>query len=189
MDGQSADTVAPSLSSHALPLQIEALDPRADNRRRAIEIARDRVVIRRTVAGVAMAVRVASAAYLGVSLRVSGLQDGRFRYEARLLHRDPDLSVLLAEGNDQETIAAEWREWVRVLRLPALVGRSEIGDVEVNLEVTDLARRRPAPRRRGKAVAARRARFLLRRKVGRSSFRPAIEGDRPILFPGSKLDR
>jgi hypothetical protein len=178
-----------SLSNPALPLQIEAGDPRADNRRRAIEIARDRVVIRRTVAGVAMAVRVASTAYRGVSLRVSSLQDGRFRYEARLLHRDPDLSVPLAEGNDQETIAAAWREWVRLLRLPALVGRSETGDAEVNLDVTDLARRRPAPRRRGRAVAARRARFLLRRKVGRSSFTPAIDHDRPILFPGSKLDR
>ena len=189
MDLQHADMVAPSLSNDAMPLQIEACDPRADNHQRVIEVARDRVVIRRTVAGVAMAVRVASTAYLGVSLRVSSLRDGRFLYQARLLHRDPDLSVPLAEGNDQEAIEARWREWVLFLRLPALVGRSETSDVEVNLEVTDLARRRPAPRRRSKAVAARRARFLLRRQVGRSPSMPAIDRVRPIVFPGSKLDR
>lgn len=189
MDAQSANAGSPSLSSDSLPAQIEAGDPRADNRRRVVEVARDKVVIRRMVAGVAMAVRVATASYLGVTLRVIGLQDGRFRYEARLLHRDPDFSVPLGEGNDQDRMEAQWREWVRLLRLPALVGRSETVDVEVNLDVTDLARRRPAPRRRGKAVAARRAGFLLRRKVGRSLFAPAIDNDRRILFPGSKLDR
>jgi hypothetical protein len=189
MVSQCADRVVPASSKHAHTLRIEACDPRADDRRRVIDVGRDAVVIRRSVAGVAMAIRVVSGAYRGVALRVTGLQDGSFRYEAKLLHRDPDLSVLLAEGEDQAAIEAEWREWVRFLRLPALVGRIETGDVEVNLDVTDMARRRPTPRRRGKAVAFRRARFLLRRKVGRSLLATTIHSDPLVLFPGSKIDR
>ena len=141
-----------SLTS-AQSLRIEARDPRADNRQRVIDVARDGVVIRRSVAGVAMAICVASSAYRGVALRVTGLHEGRFRYEARLLHRDPDLSVNSAAGEDQTAIETVWREWVRFMRLPALVGRTETGDVEVNIDVTDIAHRRPSPRRRGKALA------------------------------------
>ncbi len=124
-----------------------------------------------------------------MALRVTALQDGRFRYEARLLHRDPDLSVSLAEGEDHAAIAAQWREWVSFLRLPALVGRTENGDVEVNLDVTDMARRLPSPRRRGKAVSSRRGRFLVRRKVGRSLLVATIHSDHRVLFPGSKVGR
>ncbi len=189
MVSQSADMVVALSTKHVQPLRIEASDPRADNRRRVIDVAGDAVVIHRSVAGVAMAIRVAASAYSGVALRVTGLQDGRFHYEAKLLHRDPDLSVSLAAGEDHAAIEAQWREWVRFLRLPALVGRSETGDVEVNLDVTDMARRRPSPRRRGKAVASRRARFLLRRKVGRSLLAAIIHSDHRVLFPGSKLDR
>ena len=136
-----------------------------------------------------MAIRVVSSAYRGVALRVIGFQEGRFRYEARLLHRDPDLSVPLAEGEDQAAIEAVWREWVGFMHLPALVGRTECGDVEVNLTVTEMTRRRPSPRRRGKALVSRRGRFALRRKVGgRLADTKIVSGPRD-LFPGSKLDR
>jgi hypothetical protein len=189
MVSQSADKVAPPSSNHAQCLRIEACDPRADNRRRVIEVARDAVIIRRSVAGVAMVVRVVSSAYSGVALRVTGLRDGRFRYEVRLLHRDPDLSVSLAEGEDHAAIEAQWREWVRFLCLPALVGRTDSGDVEVNLDATAMARRLPSPRRRGKAVASRRARFLVRRKIGRPLLEAIIHSDHRVLFPGSTIDR
>ncbi len=114
-----------------------------------------------------MAIRIAPSAYRGVTLRVTGLQDGRFRYEVRLLHRDPDLSVSLAVGDDRVHVEGEWRKWVRFLRLPALVGRTETADVEVNVDGVDIARRRPTPRRRGRSMRSRRPRFLMRRKVGR----------------------
>lgn len=189
MVARCAEPVLSNSLTSAQSLRIEARDPRADNRQRVIDVARDGVVIRRSVAGVAMAIRVASSAYRGVALRVTGLHEGRFRYEARLLHRDPDLSVTLAAGEDQTAIETVWREWVRFMRLPALVGRTETGDVEVNLDVTDMARRRPSPRRRGKALASRRGRFLLRRKVGGSMIDAKICPGPRILFPGSKLDR
>ncbi len=95
----------------------------------------------------------------------------------------------LAEGEDQAAIEAVWREWVRFMRLPALVGRTETGDVEVNLDVTEMARRRPSPRRRGNALASRRGRFLSRRKAGGPMSDAKTCSSPSVLFPGSKLDR
>jgi hypothetical protein len=170
-------------------LRIETCDPRSDDRRRVVDVARGSVVIRRVVAGVPMAIRVASAAYRGVALRISGFDDGRFHYEVKLLHRDPDLAVLLAEGGDEAAIAAQWREWVKFLGLPALVGRTELSDVQVNIDGVDLARRLPSPRRRGSAAARRRPRFLMRRKVGRPLCGAVLCPASCVLFDGSKLDR
>lgn len=148
--------------------RIEAFDPRSDNRRRVIDVGREGVTIRRAVAGVSMAIRIASSAYRGVTLRVTGLQDGRFHYEVKLLHRDPDLSVSLAAGDDRVLVEGEWQGWVRFLGLPALVGRTETADLEVNVDGVDIARRRPTPRRRARSMRSRRPRFLMRRKVGRA---------------------
>ena len=170
-------------------LLFEACDPRADNRRRVIDVERDRVTIRRAVAGVHMAIRVSARDYRGVGLRVAGLEEGRFRYEVRLLHRDPDLSVSLAEGVDENAIENEWRAWVDFLRLPALVERIEGAEIEVNLEGSDLRRRMPSPRRRGLPTMSRRPRFLRRRKVGRLVPVPTIHSDPQTLFPGSKFGR
>ncbi len=147
-------------------LRIEARDPRSDNRRRIIDICREAVVIRRVLAGMMMAIRVETTAYRGVALRVAGLNDGRFRYEVKLLHRDPDLSVPLAEGEDEAMAEAQWREWLGFLGLPALVGRTNSSDVQVNIKDVALISRAPAPRARGSSVAARRPRFLRRRKTG-----------------------
>lgn len=147
-------------------MRIEARDPRSDNRRRVIDICREAVVIRRVFAGMTMAVRVKTTAYRGVALRVAGLDDGRFRYEVKLLHRDPDLSVPLADGEDDAAAEAQWRDWVGFLGLPALVGRTNSSDVEVNIASIDLTLRTPAPRARGSSVARRRPRFLRRRKTG-----------------------
>jgi hypothetical protein len=169
--------------------RFEAVDPRADNRRRVIEVARESVMIRRAVAGVSMSIRIASSAYRGVTLRVTSLEDGRFTYEAMLLHQDPDLSVSLASGEDRAEVESQWREWVRFLRLPALVGRTETADVAVNVDGMDIARRNPAPRRRRRSATSRRPRFLTRRKVGRAALGATVDADPLVLFHGSKLDR
>jgi Family of unknown function (DUF6101) len=170
-------------------IRIESSDPRSDNRRRVIDVACGTVFIRRAVAGVAMTVRVPSSAYRGVALRIAALEDGRFHYEVKLAHSDPDLAVPLAEGHDQDAVEAEWRGWVRFLHLPALVGRAQGQDVEINTDATDIARRLPAARRRGRAPGARRPRFLARRKVGGAPLGVIAEDERAPLFGGSKPDR
>ena len=171
------------------PLTIEDCDPRSDDRRRLIDVGRETVTIRRAVAGVSMAIRLSASAYRGVSLRAQALRDGRFHYEVKLLHRDPDLSVMLARGCDRAAIEARWREWVGFLRLPALVGRNEASDVEVNLDVSGLAGRKPSLRRRGGATLSRRPRFLRRRKVGSVALAPGVHADPRVLFPGSRSGR
>ena len=122
---QPADTIVTSPLKASDYIRIEACDPRSDNRRRVVDIAREGITIRRVVAGVSMAIRVDPSAYRGVALRITGLVDGRFHYEVRLAHRDPDLSVPLGEGGDLVAIEAQWRGWVAFLRLPALAGRTE----------------------------------------------------------------
>ena len=170
------------------PRRIEASDPRADGRRRVVLLARDRVVIARSVAGVFMHIAIAPAAYSGVVLRLSGIDEGVFHYQIRLAHRDPDLSVTLLEADDDSEITAEWRLWAKFLGLPTLVEREE-GRPEIEApRLGGVATRRPRPRRRGKTINARRPRFLTRRKTGapRRDSSPRSERE---MFPGAKADR
>jgi len=188
MVSQLAEPLVTSSLNALACLRIEACDPRSDNRRRVVDLGREAVVIRRAVAGVPMAIRVASSAYRGVALRITGLEDGRFHYEVKLLHRDPDLSVQLDEGDDQAAAEAQWRDWVGFLGLPAFVGRTESGVVQVNIDGVDLTRRLPNPRRRGRVVTSRRPRFLTRRKVGGPVPAATVCADPQVLSYGWKSD-
>jgi hypothetical protein len=189
MVSQGMDRVVTPAARALECIRFEACDPRSDNRRRIVDVGPEAVTIRRAVAGVSMAIRVASSAYRGVALRIVDLVDGRFRYEVRLAHRDPDLSVMLAQGEDLEAVEAKWREWIAFLKLPALAGRAESIDVSVNVDGVDLTRRTPNSRRRGSPLAARRPRFLRRRKVGRSQAARPADRDPVILFYGWRIDR
>jgi uncharacterized protein DUF6101 len=188
MVSQLAEPLVASSLKSLERLRIEAWDPRSDNGRRVVDLAREAVIIRRAVAGVPMAIRIASRAYRGVALRITGLEDGCFHYQVTLLHSDPDLSVPLAEGDDQATAEAQWRDWVGFLGLPAFGGRTDSGIVQVNIGGVDLARRLPSLRRRGRIVT-RRPRFLTRRKVGGPVPARTVCADPRVLSNGSKLDR
>ena len=173
----------------AEPRRIEVSDPRADGRRRVVLLARDRVVIARSVAGVFMHIAMAPNAYRGVVLRLSALRDGVFHYEIRLAHADPDLSVTLHEATDDSEIQAEWRLWAKFLGLPTLVEREEGRAEPEAAHMGEIAVGHMLARRRGKTINARRPRFLTRRKTGRPDpYRASLAGSREI-FPGSKEDR
>lgn len=173
----------------AEPRRIETCDPRADGRRRVVLLARDRVVIARSVAGVFMHITMTPNAYRGVVLRLNALRDDGFHYEIRLAHRDPDLCVTLHEASDDSEIQAEWRLWARFLGLPALVEREE-GSVEPEgAHLGEIVIARLQARRRGETITCRRPRFLTRRKTGRVDPRRASLAGAREIFPGSKLDR
>lgn len=165
---------------------IESRDPRSDDRRRIVEVRRGSVTIRRAVAGVAMTIRVSSDAYRGVALRIRALEGDQFHYEVRLTHRDPDLSVVLGEGEDLAAMEAQWREWVAFLRLPALAGRADSVDAPVNLSRAALSSR--APNARGRGVA-RRLRARNRRSSGCGAGPGPVERDPVVLFFGWRDDR
>lgn len=131
----------------SLPVSFDAHDTRADGGVRQIELYRERVVLRRAVQGMRMAVSVRIADFLGVALR--GIDDGAMLV---LRHRDPSLTIPLCVGNDQDEIAAAWLMWSELFALPQL---------------RDDEAREPAPRRRRRnAIRWRRPRFLMRRRTG-----------------------
>jgi len=102
-----------------LPVRFMASDARADQQMRLVELHRERVVLRRAVQGIHMAVNVPVASFLGVALRVATTVEGS-RISVCLEHRDPGLCVPLASGAGDE-LMVEWQLWARVLRLPLLL--------------------------------------------------------------------
>jgi hypothetical protein len=165
--------------------RLEVSDNRADERRRVVLVARDRVVIARSVAGVFMRLSLTPSAYRGILLRLASLDDAGFHYEIHLAHHDLDLNVLLAQCDNEAEAHAEWDLWSRFLELPRLVERVE-GDCEpARPMIGEVVASKAGPHRRGRGVGARRARFLTRRKVGRPELCVRIESERE-LFAGSR---
>jgi len=131
----------------SLPVSFSALDTRADGGVRRIELHRERVVLRRAVHGMQMAVNVRVRDFKGIALR--GIDDSQM---LALVHRDPSLTIPLCISSDREEIVAAWRIWSEIFALP------QLPDNEV---------REPAVRRRRRnAIAARRPKFLVRRRAG-----------------------
>ena len=131
----------------SLPLRFDAQDTRADGGVRQIELHRERVVLRRAVKGMQMAVNVRVSDFLGVALR--GLDDAQMLV---LAHRDPALNITLCVSSDHEEIASAWQMWSDILALPLLA--------------EDNHSEPAARRRRHNAIRARRPKFLVRRRGG-----------------------
>ena len=147
----------------SLPVRFEAHDTRADGGVRNIEIHRERIVLRRAIRGMQMAINVRVCDFLGVALR--GIDDAQMLV---LVHRDPSLTVPLCVSSDREEIAAASRMWSDIFALPQL---------------SEDKTREPAPRRRRhNAIRARRPKFLVRRRAG-DPLNPASihQGEREII--------
>jgi hypothetical protein len=130
----------------SLPVSFSAHDIRADGGTRQVELHRERVVLRRAVHGMRMAINVRVNEFLGIALRDA--DDAKMLV---LAHRDPSLTVPLCVSADAEEIETAWRMWSEIFALPQL---------------RDTARE-PAPRRRRRnAIRARRPKFLVRRRAG-----------------------
>ena len=147
----------------SLPLSFDAQDARADGGVRKIELHRERVVLRRAVQGMQMAVNVRVSDFLGVGLR--GLDDAQMLV---LVHRDPSLTIPLCVSSDREEIAVALQMWSDIFALP---------------QISEDKTREPAPRRRRhNAIRARRPKFLVRRRAG-DLINPANlhQGEREII--------
>lgn len=146
----------------SLPVSFDAHDIRADGGVRQIELHRERVVLRRALHGMRMAVNVRVSDFLGIALRT----DDEVQVLA-LVHRDPSLTIPLCVTSDDEEITTAWQLWSDILKLPLLA--------EKTCE--------PAPRRRRhNAVRIRRPKFLMRRRSG-NLLNPANvhRGEREII--------
>lgn len=145
----------------SLPVRFDAHDPRADGYTRQIELHRERVVLRRAVRGMQMAINVRVSDFIGIALR------GNDEFRALVLvHRDPSLAVPLLVSSDAEELAEAWATWSEWLALPQL----------------DEGARNPAPRRRRcNAIRARRPKFLMRRRVAMARELAVHQGEREII--------
>ncbi|HKA70921.1 MAG TPA: DUF6101 family protein [Xanthobacteraceae bacterium] len=164
------------LDPFALPVRFTALDAGADGRSRDVELTRERVVLRRAVRGMRMAVNLPVTAFLGIALRLVPAAGGApERATISLEHRDCGLSVPLFATSDWRDAVAEWRLWGRVLKLPLLVSDRDGGlrDAFNRLGLVRLGK--PGPRRRRhNAIKGRRPSILLRRSA------PAVATERMV---------
>jgi hypothetical protein len=172
------------LDPFSLPVSFPAVDAGADERVRLVELHRERVVMRREVRGIRMALSMPVSMFLGVAIRVippDGSCDGAIA--VMLEHRDPALSIPLIMAADGADILADWQLWARVLRRPLLVCDGE-GAFHTPFDSLGLVRvAKPRPRRRRQtAMRARRPRILLRRKPGRRGHVTSVHrGEREII--------
>ena len=162
--------------------RYEMRDARADGQRRAIDISRERVVIKRGIGGVPMTIKLATSSFRGVSLRLRQSENEGFAFELALVHRDADLSVTLERADEEEAILDQWGAWAEYFGLPTLVER-ELGIDEPHRRmIGQVVASDAAPRRRGGWIAARRPRFLARRKPGAAGHATMVEKSRE-MFP------
>jgi hypothetical protein len=138
------------LDPHSLPASFVASDSRADGGVRHVEVGRERVVLRRAVQGMRMAINLRIGDFLGIALReIDGVP------ALILKHRDPSLSIpLVADENGIGDIDTAWQMWADALALPRL------DDTGTH------AQKSASRRRRRSAIKWRRPSILMRRRTG-----------------------
>ncbi len=171
------------LDPFSLPVRFEAADEAADERLRVVDLHRERVVVRRSVRGMRMALNLPLSAFRGVAIRLTGKVDEPTAVAVVLEHGDPALSLPLFCSSASDDIVAEWQSWGRVLGLPLLVAERDGSLHEPFARLGALRIEAPTWRRRRRtAIARRRASALQRRRAGVPSNTPAIHrGEREII--------
>jgi hypothetical protein len=151
------------LDPFALPVCYAASDAAADERVREIELHRARVVVRRSLRGMRMALNLPVAAFAGVGLRLTTGAGGAYAAVV-LAHKDPGLSLPLLVSRETDEAFADWRSWSAVLGLPLLVEDAgawrepfaRLGAVRID-DVRPRRRRRSPLKRRRATMPLRRA--------------------------------
>lgn len=170
------------LDPFSLPARFSAIDAAADERVRHVELYRERVVVRRSLGGMRMALNMPVSAFSGIAIKVrSG--EGEASVAVVLEHKDPSLALQLFVSGEADEAFAEWRAWANVLGLPLLVAEDDgvlrepfarMGGVRI-----DAVRPR---RRRRSALKRRRSTMSLRRPCGKlTETAPVHRGEREII--------
>jgi Family of unknown function (DUF6101) len=174
----------PRLDPFSLPVRFEAVDEAADGRRRIVDLHRERVVLRRSVHGIRMALSLPVAAFRGVAIRLLGDANRAPTAIAVVLeHGDPALSLPLFFSADGDNIVAEWQSWGRALGLPLLVAEPDGSLREPFARLGALRIETPIGRRRRRGAVARRrpSRLLCRRPGGMPPVPLVYRGEREII--------
>ncbi len=173
---------AQRLDPFSLPARFAAIDAAADERVRQVELYRERVVVRRSLAGMRMALNMPVSAFAGVALRVLVGED-KVTASVTLEHKDPSLALPLFTSGEADEAFAEWRAWANVLGLPLLVAEDDgvLREPFARMGGVRIADVRPRRRRRS-ALKRRRASLPLRRATGKiTEATPVYCGEREII--------
>ena len=167
----------------ALPVRFTANDAVADERVRHVELHRERVILRRAVQGMRVALNVPVTAFLGVAVRlIPGADTEPARVALILEHRDPALSVELFTAPDSADVVAEWQLWGKVLGVPLLVAGSDGAFSDPFPRIGAVRFKPPTARRRRRSpLAKRRPRFLARRRMSMKRETATYRGEREII--------
>ena len=167
----------------ALPVRFTANDAVADERVREVELHPERVILRRAVQGMRIALNVPVQAFLGISIRLTPeTDDAPAGVAVYLEHRDPALSIELYAAENADDVVAEWQLWSRTLGVPALVAGSDGKLSEPFPRLGGVRCKPPAQRRRRRSpLAGRRPRFLTRRRPGASRAAAIVHREREII--------
>jgi hypothetical protein len=171
------------LDPFALPVRFAASDATADGRVREIELHRERVVVRRSVRGMPMAINMPLSAFAGVALQiVFGDDKDDVALSIVLHHKDPLLVLPLLVTREMDDAFADWRCWGQIFGLPLLV-EDENGLREPFKRMGQLRIARVRPRRRRRSVLRRRRpSIFLRRIFGKLiGSMPVHRGEREII--------
>ena len=170
------------LDPYALPIRYSAVvGGERDGRASIVLDHRQATVSWGKVAGRPTIVTLPLSAYEGVAVRIETATAGPIRGVVELMHDDPALTLPLVIADEPDDISADWQAWGRVLNLPLLlishdgkvVNAGRIGGLDIH----------PAKaRRRHSYFAARRPRFLTRRKTGRADKLEVLKA-REIIAP------
>jgi uncharacterized protein DUF6101 len=171
------------LDPFSLPARFTTADDSADEGLRIVDLHRERVVLRRALAGMRMAVNLPVASYQGVVIRLDATTKTPPMACVTLEHADAALSLPLFASTDTDDIVAEWQIWGRVLGLPLLIGDIDGTMHEAFARIGQLRIAAPTWRRRRRSAIARRHPLrLLRRQVGRVEGAAVVHrGEREII--------
>ena len=170
------------LDPFALPVRFAASDAAADGRVRHVELTRERVVMRRSLAGMRMALNMPVNAFAGVALTMTAGEGGA-AVAVTLAHKDPALDLQLFVSAETDEALADWRSWGAVLGLPLLVDDEAEGWREPFARLGSLCIGKLRPRRRRRtAMRKRRPMILMRRARGKiTDATPVHRGEREII--------
>src|SRR5215831_9317752 len=110
------------LDPFSLPARFSTADETADEGLRIVDLHRERVILRRALSGMRMAVNLPVAAYRGVAIRLDATTQTPPKVCVTLEHADAALSLPLFASTNKDDIVAEWQIWGRV---PLLIAETD----------------------------------------------------------------
>lgn len=171
------------LDPFCLPVRFAAKDAAADERVRHVELHRERIVVRRSLGGMRMALNMPVSAFSGVAMRMTpGEGELAGTVSVVLEHKDPSLALTLFVADEAGDAMAEWRSWGNVLGLPLLVeDDGKLREPFARMGGVRIARVRQR-RRRHNAIKRRRSTMSFRRATGKVTDTTQIHrGEREII--------